>query len=173
MARRPAFAVLLAIAAWAGAGAPALAHPHVFVTARAEILYAPDGAVRALKHIWSFDEAYSAYITQGLDKNGDGKLTQLPVTLKGSPLRNLNELEWVNEEIWANVWQTDRIARIDPSTGEVVGLINLAGLLPEEDRLRDTDVLNGIAIDPVTGSTWVTGKRWPWLFEITLENEPD
>ena len=75
MARRPAFAVLLAIAAWAGAGAPALAHPHVFVTARAEILYAPDGAVRALKHIWSFDEAYSAYITQGLDKNGDGKLT--------------------------------------------------------------------------------------------------
>ena len=64
-------------------------------------------------------------------------------------------------------------ARIDPTTGEVVGLINLAGLLPEEDRLRDTDVLNGIAIDPATGSIWVTGKRWPWLFEITLENEAD
>ena len=63
--------------------------------------------------------------------------------------------------------------RIDPSTGEVIGLINLAGLLPEEDRLRDTDVLNGIAIDPVTGSIWVTGKRWPWLFEITLENDAD
>ena len=73
----------------------------------------------------------------------------------------------------ANVWQTDEIARIDPSTGEVVGLINLAGLLPEEDRLRDTDVLNGIAIDPATGSIWVTGKRWPWLFEITLENDAD
>jgi glutaminyl-peptide cyclotransferase len=46
-------------------------------------------------------------------------------------------------------------------------------LLPEEDRLRDTDVLNGIAIDPVTESIWVTGKRWPWLFEITLENDAD
>ncbi len=53
---------------------PALAHPHVFVSARAEILYNADGAVRAVKHVWSFDEAYSAYITQGLDKNGDGDL---------------------------------------------------------------------------------------------------
>jgi ABC-type uncharacterized transport system substrate-binding protein len=51
------------------------AHPHVFVSARAEIVYAPDGAVKALRHVWSFDEAYSAYITQGLDKNGDGKLS--------------------------------------------------------------------------------------------------
>jgi ABC-type uncharacterized transport system substrate-binding protein len=75
VARRPALAALLAVAAWFGPSAPASAHPHVFVTARAEILYAPDGAVRALKHIWSFDEAYSAYITQGLDKNGDGKLS--------------------------------------------------------------------------------------------------
>ncbi len=83
MARRPAFAVplavplaaLLAIAVMVGLAAPVAAHPHVFVSARAEILYAPDGSVRALKHIWSFDEAYSAFITQGLDKNGDGKLT--------------------------------------------------------------------------------------------------
>ena len=128
------------------------------------------GATHSGSTLWFSDGSHYLY---SADMNGDGKLTQLPVTLEGSPLRNLNELEWVNEEIWANVWQTDRIARIDPSTGEVVGLINLAGLLPEEDRLRDTDVLNGIAIDPVTGSTWVTGKRWPWLFEITLENEPD
>lgn len=55
-----------------GAALPALAHPHVFVSARAEILYTAEGAVRAVKHVWSFDEAYSAYITQGLDKNGDG-----------------------------------------------------------------------------------------------------
>ena len=105
--------------------------------------------------------------------SGDGKLTPLPVTLSGKPLRNLNELEWVDGEIWANVWQTDEIARIDPVTGMVVGLIDLSGLLPEEDRLRDTDVLNGIAIDPVTESIWVTGKRWPWLFEITLEKRAD
>ena len=128
------------------------------------------GATHSGSTLWFSDGSH--YLSSA-DMNGGGKLTQLPVTLNGTPLRNLNELEWVNGEIWANVWQTDEIARIDPSTGEVVGLINLAGLLPEEDRLRDTDVLNGIAIDPVTGSIWVTGKRWPWLFEITLENEPD
>ena len=128
------------------------------------------GATHSGSTLWFSDGSHYLY---SADMNGDGKLTQLSVTLKGTPLRNLNELEWVNGEIWANVWQTDEIARIDPSTGEVVGLINLAGLLPEEDRLRDTDVLNGIAIDPVTGSIWVTGKRWPWLFEITLENDAD
>ena len=128
------------------------------------------GATHSGSTLWFSDGSH--YLSSA-DMNGGGKLTQLPVTLKGTPLRNLNELEWVNGEIWANVWQTDEIARIDPSTGEVVGLINLAGLLPEEDRLRDTDVLNGIAIDPVTGSIWVTGKRWPWLFEVTLENDAD
>lgn len=109
------------------------------------------------------DRLYSADIAAG------GKLSVLPVTLNGEPLRHLNELEWVNGEIWANVWQTDSIARIDPETGEVIGMVDLTGLLAEEDRLRDTDVLNGIAVDPVTGSIWVTGKRWPWLYEITLE----
>jgi glutamine cyclotransferase len=128
------------------------------------------GATHSGSTLWFSDGSHYLY---SADMNGDGKLTQLPVTVKGTPLRNLNELEWVNGEIWANVWRTDEIARIDPSTGEVVGLINLAGLLPEEDRLRDTDVLNGIAIDPVTQAIWVTGKRWPWLFEITLENGAD
>ena len=128
------------------------------------------GATHSGSTLWFSDGSH--YLSSA-DMNGGGKLTQLPVTLKGMPLRNLNELEWVNGEIWANVWQTDEIARIDPSTGEVVGLINLAGLLPEEDRLRDTDVLNGIAIDPITQAIWVTGKRWPWLFEITLENDAD
>ena len=109
------------------------------------------------------DRLYSADIAAG------GKLSALSVTLDGKPLRNLNELEWVNGEIWANVWQTDSIARIDPETGTVTGMIDLTGLLAEEDRLRDTDVLNGIAVDPVTGAIWVTGKRWPWLYEIALE----
>ena len=109
------------------------------------------------------DRLYSADIATG------GELASLPVTLDDKPLRNLNELEWVNGEIWANVWQTDSIARIDPKTGKVTGMIDLTGLLAQEDRLRDTDVLNGIAIDPVTGAIWVTGKRWPWLYEIALE----
>ena len=124
------------------------------------------GATHSGSVLWfsdGTDRLYSADIA------GAGKLNVLPVTLNGEPLRNLNELEWVNGEIWANVWQSDLIARIDPETGHVVGMVNLSGLLPEEDRLRDTDVLNGIAIDPVTGAIWVTGKRWPWLFEIALE----
>ena len=102
------------------------------------------------------------------DLTGGGTLASVSVTLNGQPLRNLNELEWVDVEIWANVWQTDQIARIDPASGKVVGLIDLTGLLLEEDRLRDTDVLNGIAIDPQSGDIWVTGKRWPWLYQIEL-----
>ena len=128
------------------------------------------GATHSDSTLWFSDGSHYLY---SADMSGDGQLTRLPITLEGRPLRNLNELEWVDGEIWANVWQTDEIARIDPSTGEVVGLIDLAGLLPEEDRLRDTDVLNGIAVDPVTRAIWVTGKRWPWLFEITLETEAD
>ena len=75
----PRYSTLLtlfaAAVAWLGLAAPALAHPHVFVTSRTEILYDASGAVKALRHRWSFDEAYSAYMVQGLDKNGDGKLT--------------------------------------------------------------------------------------------------
>jgi glutamine cyclotransferase len=128
------------------------------------------GATRSGSTLWFSDGSHYLY---SADMSGDGQLARLPVTLEGRPLRNLNELEWVDGEIWANVWQTDEIARIDPGTGDVVGLIDLSGLLPDEDRLRDTDVLNGIAIDPITQAIWVTGKRWPWLFEITLENDAD
>ena len=128
------------------------------------------GATHSDSTLWFSDGSHYLY---SADMSGDGQLTQLPITLEGRPLRNLNELERDVGEIWANVWQTDEIARIDPVTGKVVGLIDLSGLLPEEDRLRDTDVLNGIAIDPVTESIWVTGKRWPWLFEITLEKRAD
>jgi len=128
------------------------------------------GATHSGSTLWFSDGSHYLY---SADISDDGTLNRLPVMLEGRPLRNLNELEWVDGEIWANVWQTDEIARIDPDTGRVVGLIGLSGLLPEEDRLRDTDVLNGIAIDPVTQNIWVTGKRWPWLFEITLEKRAD
>ena len=124
------------------------------------------GATHSGSVVWISDGSDQLYQA---DLDGGGKLATLPVTLEGEPLRNLNELEWVDGEIWANVWQTDQIARIDPTNGQVVGMINLAGLLPEEDRLRDTDVLNGIAVNPLDGAIWVTGKRWPWLYEIKLE----
>jgi len=85
----------------------------------------------------------------------------------GEPVPYLNELEWVGGEVWANVWPTDRIARIDPATGRVVGWVDLAGLLPPEERQRRrVGVLNGIAHDPATGRLFVTGKRWPALFEV-------
>jgi glutaminyl-peptide cyclotransferase len=83
-------------------------------------------------------------------------------------ISNLNELEVVDGEIWANVWQTDRIARINPETGQVTGWIDLSGLLSEKDRKRQVDVLNGIAYDPGTDRLFVTGKLWPKLFEIEV-----
>lgn len=87
----------------------------------------------------------------------------------GQPLVRLNELEWVEGEVWANIWQTDRIARIDPASGRLLGWIDLSGLLPEEDRATQrVDVLNGIAYDAATGRLFVTGKWWPKLFEIEL-----
>ena len=85
---------------------------------------------------------------------------------------NLNELEVVDGEIWANVWQTDLIARIDPATGQVTGWIDLTGLLSEKDReRRPVDVLNGISYDSETGRLFVTGKLWPKLFEIEVVPE--
>ena len=84
------------------------------------------------------------------------------------PVIRLNELEYVRGEIFANVWQTNRIARIDPRTGHVTGWIDLAGLLQPSDRRQPVDVLNGIAYDPRTDRLFVTGKWWPKLFEISL-----
>jgi glutamine cyclotransferase len=81
---------------------------------------------------------------------------------------SLNELEYINGEIWANIWMSDLIARIDPATGKVLAYIDLKGLLPESDKKPETDVLNGIAWDKVTGRIFVTGKRWPKLYEIRL-----
>jgi len=80
----------------------------------------------------------------------------------------LNELEYINGEIWANIWLTDIIARIDPTSGKVLAYVDLKDILPKADRREDTDVLNGIAYDSGAKRTFVTGKRWPKLFEIKL-----
>jgi glutamine cyclotransferase len=94
---------------------------------------------------------------------------RIEVTVDGKPLRNVNELEWVKGEIYANVWQTNWIVRIDPGSGRVVGAINLTGLLKPEDIVPgQTDVLNGIAYDAKHDRLFVTGKNWPKLFEIRL-----
>lgn len=87
---------------------------------------------------------------------------------QGMLINRLNELEYIKGEIYANVWLTDRIARISPETGRVVGWIDLTDLLSEEDRAEHVDVLNGIAYDAERDRLFVTGKLWPKLFEIQL-----
>ncbi len=92
----------------------------------------------------------------------------VPVTINGQPQANLNELEWINGEIWANIWQTDIIARIDPQSGHITSFLDLSNLLPASARNGHEDVLNGIAYDPKTKRIWISGKRWPSIFEITV-----
>lgn len=87
----------------------------------------------------------------------------------GVAVTNVNELEYIKGQIYANVWQTDRILRIDPVTGKVLHDYNLSGLLSPQDREIPTDVLNGIAYDPDGEHLYVTGKLWPKLFEIKLK----
>jgi glutamine cyclotransferase len=113
------------------------------------------------------------YFSDGTDEIRilDGKtlteLRRIRVRENGRPLPELNELEWVEGEILANVWQTDRIVKINPLDGRVTGSIDLAGILPPAER-AGTDVLNGIAYDAAGKRLFVTGKLWPKLFEIKL-----
>ena len=93
---------------------------------------------------------------------------RLLVTDAGIVIRDLNELEWVNGEIYANIWQTNFIARISPSTGHVTGWIDLTGLLSPDEQRHGADVLNGIAYDAAGRRLFVTGKLWPKLFEIEM-----
>lgn len=92
---------------------------------------------------------------------------RITVTDQGKPVDMLNELEFIKGEIWANVWQTDKIARIDPKTGKVVAWMDMKGLLSVMELGR-VDVLNGIAYDEKTDRIFVTGKFWPTVFEIKV-----
>ncbi|MCJ7521264.1 MAG: glutaminyl-peptide cyclotransferase [Dehalococcoidia bacterium] len=103
-----------------------------------------------------------------LDPETHEEVHRVEVLDRGSPVTRLKELEYVQGIIYANVWQTDRIAMIAPSTGQVVGWIDLEGLLGEEDRIQRVDVLNGIAYAAEDDRLFVTGKWWPKLFEIEL-----
>ena len=106
-------------------------------------------------------------ILRFLDPDSYQVVREVAVTFDGQPVQRLNELEYVNGQVWANIWQTDIVARIDPATGAVVGWIDLTDLLPAEDR-EGVDVLNGIAYDPVGKRLFVTGKLWPKLFEVEI-----
>lgn len=101
---------------------------------------------------------------------------RIHVTCDGRPIKNINELEWVKGEIYANIWLTNLIVRINPGSGEVAGLIDvsdLAGMAAQADAGHAVDVPNGIAFDEATDRLFVTGKLWPTLYQITLSPRPE
>jgi glutamine cyclotransferase len=108
------------------------------------------------------------YILRFRDPVTFAETGQLEVRDRGSRVENLNELEYVEGEIYANVWGTEKLVRISPKDGHVLGWIDLSGLLTPADRRPNTDVLNGIAYDATKKRLFVTGKYWPKLFEIKI-----
>ena len=105
-----------------------------------------------------------------LDPQTFKPVRKLAVRMNGQPIPDLNELEFIDGEIWANVWQTDWILRIDPSTGQVTSFLDLKGILAPSDKTGSENVLNGIAYDAEHKRIFVTGKLWPRIFEIRIKS---
>ena len=103
-----------------------------------------------------------------LDPKTFAPVKRMRVQDAGRWVPHLNELEWIEGEIWANVWQTDRIARISPNTGDVNAWIDFSALFPRAERVPPADELNGIAYDSATRRIFITGKKWPRLYQITV-----
>ena len=103
-----------------------------------------------------------------LDPETFEEISQIEVSANNIPVTRINELEYIQGEIYANIWQTERIARIDPLTGQVIGWLDLKGILSLKDDSETVDVLNGIAYDLKNSRLFMTGKFWPKLFEIEL-----
>jgi glutaminyl-peptide cyclotransferase len=103
-----------------------------------------------------------------LDPETFRTIRKISVRADGRAVGDLNELEMVGDELWANVWHRDVILRIDPNTGEGLGWVDLSHLLPANRRPHREAVLNGIAYDAASGKLFVTGKNWPQLFEIRV-----
>ena len=103
-----------------------------------------------------------------IDPNSFKEVRRISVKDGSERIKNLNELEYISGEIWANIWYEDRIARVSPETGKLLGWIDLSGLYPKSQREDRDQVLNGIAQDSHTKKLYVTGKNWPKLFEIEI-----
>jgi len=103
-----------------------------------------------------------------LDPKSFRETGRIQVTDDDHPVENLNELEYVHGEIYANIWQTDKIVRISPRTGKVLGWIDLSGIIDKRELEGSDAVLNGIAYDAAGDRLFVTGKLWPKLFEIKV-----
>ena len=106
-----------------------------------------------------------------LDPETFSVIGHIDVYNNDTPINKLNELEYINGKIYANIWKTDNIAIINPDNGQLSGWIDMSGLLPLQDYGTSVDVLNGIAYDAANNRLFVTGKLWPRLFEIELVAE--
>lgn len=95
----------------------------------------------------------------------------LHVTFQGEPVRRINELEYIDGLIYANIWYQDHIVQIDPGSGEIVGIVDATPLINMQPHLDAESVLNGIAYNPDTKTIYLTGKKWPKIFEVTLVHE--
>jgi glutamine cyclotransferase len=104
-----------------------------------------------------------------LDPKTQKVLKTVRVTDGGRPVSQLNELEWIEGEVWANVWMTDRIARINPTTGVVNSWVDFGSLWPAYQRTPGADVFNGIAYDQAGKRIFVTGKKWPRVYQVVVK----
>lgn len=120
------------------------------------------------KYLYMSDGTQYIYI---LDPLTFKQVDRLEVMMGDRAVLELNELEWIEGEIWANIFTTDNIVRINPKTGVVTGVIDASGLLLQSDYDKNTNVLNGIAYDSVQKKIYLTGKNWPKLFEVVVRNE--
>ena len=151
------------------------------LTWESKVAFVYDAETLGYKSTWSYPREGWGITTDG--KNliaSDGSATlffmdenfalkrRVMVKYEGRPIRWLNELEYINGKIWANVYTTDEIVIINPKDGRVEGIIDCRGLLPKELYKKDTDVLNGIAYNEKTGKIYLTGKNWPRLYEVRL-----
>ena len=116
------------------------------------------------KHLIASDGTANLYF---MDENFAQKKKVL-VTIEDRPVRFLNELEYIDGKIWANIYTADEIVIIDPKDGKIEGVIDCRGLLPRDLYTAETDVLNGIAYNPEEGKIYLTGKNWPKLYEVRL-----
>jgi glutaminyl-peptide cyclotransferase len=169
-----------------GEGITILNQQIVQLTYMTEIGFVYDQSTFHVKRTFNYSGEGWALANDGQNIYMDDGTAQIrvwdPITLQekrritvhdhGQPVINVNELEWVRGEIYANIWQKDVIARISPVDGRVLGWIDLAGILPAADRTGSEDVLNGIAYDVLGDRLFVTGKLWPKVFEIKVVPKP-
>lgn len=151
------------------------------LTWKNKVAFMYDAATLEYKSTWSYPREGWGLTTDGksliasdgsprlyfMDRNFKQRRV-LNVTMDGRPVNMLNELEWIDGKIWANVYMTDLIVIINPSDGRVEATVDCTGLLKSSDRTPDTDVLNGIAFNPENGKIYLTGKYWKRLFEVEL-----